>query len=54
MLATITIRWVLIYFCVWMAVAPLLFQYQVGLQHIGFAILALWLIYTAPIPKKED
>jgi hypothetical protein len=54
MVATITVRWLLIYFCAVLAAAPLIFQLPVGISHICYAIISLFLIYTAPVPKKED
>ena len=54
MLANLTVRWALIYFCIGCAAAPLLLQTQVRLEHFIYAGLALYLIYKAPVPTKED
>lgn len=53
MFANITVRWALIYMCVIMAAWPLVAQAQVGLQHIVYALLALYLVYFAPKPTEE-
>lgn len=53
MFANITVRWLLIYFCMGWAASPLIWQRPVGLEHIGFALLALYLIYFAPKPTVE-
>jgi hypothetical protein len=54
MAATFTVRWLLIYSFAFLAAMPFVFQLPVSIWNICYAIFSLYLIYTAPVPKKED